>query len=114
MVKSNAADGSRELSPSRGTIIKIVVALPADRTKTGTLTLQDDDRETVAGPYTALGKADNEWSAKMGNLSRDSTEPYGDTPTGTYDVVGYKETGSGAYSDHSYGGNGAIANPDVG
>src|SRR5579859_7744671 len=93
---------------------RIVVELPKDRTQAGTLELQDDSGKTVAGPFDVLGKADNQTATSHGNPDRDPAMPYGDTPTGSYDVSGYKATGNEQYSAHSYGTSGAIALDPVG
>ncbi len=87
----------------------IEVRLHSDRTKTGTLHLNDDSGTVLAGPYTVLGKSDTQIAEEYGNPSRDPTQPYGDTPTGVYEVAGYKTTGTHHYPAHSYGHFGAIA-----
>jgi hypothetical protein len=88
---------------------EIVVDLPTDRTHPGTLTIQDDDGNIIAGPFDALGKSDNQAAIGHGNPTRDPTQPYGDTPTGGYNSTGYVATGDGtAFPSHSYGPNGAI------
>jgi hypothetical protein len=55
--------------------MKIDIILPADRTKTGTLTLYGQDGHIIAGPYTVQGKG----TSNAGPLA-----PNGDTPTGDY------------------------------
>jgi hypothetical protein len=84
--------------------LRIVVELPLDRTKAGTLLLTDDAGNTLAGPYDVLGKSDNATAASHGNPSRDPLLPYGDTPEGIYDVSHAVATGAGTnFSEHSYG-----------
>ena len=89
--------------------LQIIVQLPLDRSKTGTLRLVDDAGNTLAGPYDVLGKADNGTAMSHGNSSRDPLQPYGDTPEGVYAVPRAIASGNGTpYSDHSYGPYGAL------
>jgi hypothetical protein len=69
----------------------IEVQLPQDRTKAGSVKLVDDQGKTIAGPFPALGKADGQTAAGKGNPSRSPTQPYGDTPTGTYKIEGFQQ-----------------------
>lgn len=64
--------------------IQIKVALFADRTKVGTLTVSNDTGLTLAGPFPAYGKADNQAAASRGNPTRNPLFSFGDTPTGGY------------------------------
>jgi hypothetical protein len=88
---------------------EIVVQLPLDRTKTGSLILVDDSGNTLAGPYDVLGKADNGTAVAHGNPNRDPLLPYGDTPEGIYGINRAVATGNGTvYTAHSYGPYGAL------
>jgi len=64
--------------------ILIDVQLPRDRTQTGSLSVSDDAGTALAGPFDALGKADNAAAKARGNPTRDPTRSFGDTPTGGY------------------------------
>jgi len=89
--------------------LQIVVQLPLDRTKTGTLRLIGDAGNTLAGPYDVLAKADNGTAMAHGNPNRDPLQPYGDTPEGVYSVPRAIAAGGGtSYSAHSYGPYGAL------
>jgi hypothetical protein len=65
----------------------ITILLPLDRTQPGTLSVLNSDGSAAFGPVACLGKADNGMAAQHGNVGRDSTKPYGDTPLGTYAAV---------------------------
>jgi hypothetical protein len=68
--------------------LAIRVQLPADRTKTGTLTLVNPGTGLVFfGPVPVLGRAARDKASAQGNPSGSSLKPYGDTPTGSYDVA---------------------------
>ncbi|BFO67410.1 hypothetical protein [Chryseobacterium sp. KCF3-3] len=55
--------------------MKIEVKLPIDRTKTGTLTLKNENGEVLAGPFSVQGK---------GTGGNDTMRENADTPTGEY------------------------------
>ncbi len=84
---------------------KLVVTLPDDRTKTGTLSLVDDEGNNLAGPFNALGMSDPSAAAANGNPNRTSTRYMGDFPNGTYSVAGVERMGRDSDSLHSYGPN---------
>lgn len=89
--------------------LQIVVDLPLDRTKTGSLRLVDDTGTTLAGPYDVIGKSDNGLAASHGNPSRNPLLPYGDTPEGVYAVSRAVVTGGETgYAERSYGPYGAL------
>jgi hypothetical protein len=76
---------------------RLIVTLPADRTKLGGAVL-DSEAITGLGTYTCLGKADEAMAKLHCNALRDPVLPYGDTPLGEYigtvvpasvDVEGY-------------------------
>jgi hypothetical protein len=60
--------------------------MPKDRMKPGILSLYDD-QGTKQHECLCLGKADNAAAAAAGNPSRVTTEPFGDTPIGTYETT---------------------------
>jgi hypothetical protein len=79
----------------------LMVSLPRDRTRTGTIELWPAAVFTVplpatpapaeplkprlnAGPFACLGKSDNEAAIDAGNPSRDPLRPFGDFPLGEY------------------------------
>jgi len=87
----------------------IVVKLPDDRTEYGTIQVEDDAGNVLAGPFPAYGKADNSRASNEGNPSRDPVRPYGDTPTGGYLLGAVEPTGAGTgFSEPTYGNAGAI------
>src|SRR5262245_23174974 len=65
---------------------EIVVTLPADRSKSGSIELRDGRGNTVAGPFPCLGLADRSAADAHGNHDRIPTLPYGNTPTGDYSI----------------------------
>ena len=65
--------------------------LPHDRSTPGRLALLTEDGAEVL-VCQALGKADNGGAAAHGNPTRDPIRPYGDCPTGTFDVTGWAAT----------------------
>lgn len=68
------------------------VSLPADRTSTGTLKLVHPGTGLVLfGPVPILGRA----ARRASNPSGDSLQPWGDTPTGNYDVPRIVGNGAG-------------------
>lgn len=73
--------------------------LPHDRTRTGTVVIEDGG-VVVAGPFVCYGKADNQEAAKHGNPDRDPTQPNGDHPTGSYQIAAIQHDKEPA---HSYG-----------
>ena len=100
---------------SVSTLGEIVVELPSDRQFAGRLTLKDNQGRTLAGPFNALGKADNAAAIAHRNAGRDPRLPYGDTPEGSYEVPRAIATGNGTtYPAHSYGTQGALALRPVG
>jgi hypothetical protein len=101
---------------------KIVVELPSDRNVDGSIRLEDDAGNVLAGPFPAKGKADQKTASDPSkrkviadrtlspNPQRDPTRSYGDTPLGNYRLKGIRVTGTGTkYSADSYGTEGLIA-----
>lgn len=87
----------------------ISINVPANRTQLGELSLLADDGTVIAGPFAAYAKADGHTATANGNPTRNPLLPFGDTPNGTYIVIGLEATGPGTTRDaHSYGPNGAI------
>lgn len=91
----------------------IRVELSTDRRQEGTLSLVDVRNpaapKKLAGPFVALGKSDNKTAADHANKDRDPLKPYGDTPTGEYEIPRLVSTGgTTAYKASSYGGEGAL------
>jgi hypothetical protein len=91
-----------------GTTIKII--LPNDRTKTGTLTLVDANTGLpLFGPVPVLGRAARNTATAHGNPSGDPLLPFGDTPTGTYNVPNIVRNGTGTTRPTiQYGESGSI------
>jgi len=90
--------------------LTIQVQLPSDRNKTGTLTLVDPASGlSLFGPVPVLGRAARNTAGMHGNPSGNSLQPYGDTPTGTYDVARIVGNGNGTSRPiAAYGQSGSI------
>lgn len=67
-------------------IVQIHIALPADRTRPGTLDLIVEGLVALRS-IPCLGKADNARAAAAKNRDRNPLLPYGDTPLGVYRAV---------------------------
>jgi hypothetical protein len=88
---------------------RVVVEVPSDRTKIGTIRLLADNGILIVGPFSVFAKADNRTASRNGNPSRNPLFPFGDTPTGRYRVPGLEATGPNTSRNaHSYGPHGAI------
>lgn len=87
----------------------LYVDLPRDRTKTGSIVLEDDLGRVLAGPFACYGKADDKEAGLQGNPKRDPRRPFGDTPYGTYSVTGFLPSGDGTtLTARQYGPAGVI------
>ena len=79
------------MSDSPGTLAVIEVVLWDDRTHPGTMVMLDGEPEEgglrLGGPWPVVGMADIAMAAAQGNDVRNSLLPFGDTPTGTYQVL---------------------------
>jgi len=91
-------------------VYSINVTVPSDRTKLGTLELLGPGGSVLAGPFWIYAKADNKTAKTNGNATRSPTQPYGDTPTGTFNITALSPSGPGtAYSDAGkFGPNGVF------
>ncbi len=72
----------------------IKIELPKNRYEDGKLWLCNSRGAQIMAAISCLGKADNARAIKANNKSRNSVEPYGDTPTGIYKkskIVIFKE-----------------------
>lgn len=68
--------------------LTIRVELPADRTRTGTLKVVDPiTGVTLFGPVPVLGRAARNRASQEGNPNGDPLRPFGDTPTGVYNIA---------------------------
>lgn len=96
-------------SSAQGVDLVIRVEMSTDRDQIGSLFLETASGRRLAGPFPAYGRSDNRTADAHGNRARDPTRPFGDTPTGTYEVPRAVATGPGtAYVPRSYGPNGAL------
>lgn len=103
--------GALATSRAAADVVNLVikVELSSDRDQTGSLRLQTVAGATLAGPFSVYGRSDNSKAAAHGNPNRDPTQPYGDTPTGTYEIPRAIATGGAtSYGSRSYGPNGAL------
>jgi hypothetical protein len=64
--------------------MKIIALLPDDRSKLGSLSLYNDDGDTLAGPLACDGQSDLSAAIEAGNPSRNPTKAFGNTPLGEY------------------------------
>jgi hypothetical protein len=74
-----------------------------DRCLVGSLQVFDDAGVLVFGPLDCLGRADSQDALLHGNPARDSTRPFGDTPTGDYQPVQLVTHSNGESDLHMYG-----------
>lgn len=86
------------------------IKLPADRKKTGTLTLVDPlTGLPLYGPVPVLGRAARDTAKAKGNPSGNPLLGYGDTPTGSYRIVNILANGPGTTRPvEKYGQSGSI------
>lgn len=78
----------------RGPLLLVAILRP-DRKAVGALSLVRVEGSIVAGPWPALGKADNETAAAHRNPSRDPLLPFGDHPEGRYRITRAVDTEGG-------------------
>jgi len=74
---------------------KIVVVLNANRDKPGSLRILDANGRTLLGPVPVLGRAADNDAELAGNPKRNRLFKNGDTPLGTYKVLGIARTDEG-------------------
>jgi lipoprotein-anchoring transpeptidase ErfK/SrfK len=83
--------------------MRVEVTLAKNRMQVGKLQAYDDAGQPVLGPVNCLGRADAGDAKLHGNPERNSLRPFGDTPTGYYNVV-RMVSHHGSESDiHTYG-----------
>jgi hypothetical protein len=80
--------------------VKISSYLPADRWKTGSITVTDESGILLLGPVLARGNADSQIATDHMHPTRDPKKVDGDHPTGTYRVIHIEANKPPA---HSYG-----------
>ena len=61
---------------------RLVIKLPRDRDRCGTLTLNDARGRRVCGPFAVAGRSSDFLAAANGNPGRNPLLRFGDTPTG--------------------------------
>jgi hypothetical protein len=90
--------------------LTIRVQLPANRLRTGTLSVIDPlTGVPLFGPVPVLGRAARDRAGQAGNPGGDPLRPYGDTPTGGYRIVNIVANGPGTSRPVlNYGQSGAI------
>lgn len=89
-------------------MLRIVIKLPGNRDKPGTIHLENGRGEVVAGPFPALGRAADNVATAHGNPHRIRTRQFGDTPLGTWRVTGWLPNGDARHPESSYGMHGRI------
>jgi hypothetical protein len=95
-----------ELNPQAGAL-RVCVVLPLDRGRLGSIVVQDARGHIVGGPWSACGKANPRLGAEHNNPECDWHFPYGDTPSGNYEVTRALAPGS-AEAGHVPGAFGAL------
>jgi hypothetical protein len=63
---------------------RLVIRLPKNRDRYGSLSLHDSAGGVVEGPFPAIGRASSVRAVRAGNPDRLPTKPFGDTPLGLY------------------------------
>lgn len=88
--------------------MNLLIRLPHDRTKLGTIQMLTQDG-TILVSAECLGKSDNAFAAAQGNPTRDPKKRGGDLPYGSYkcDATRFHEHVSEG-DEHSYGPHGYI------
>lgn len=74
-----------------------------DRKLPGTGQIVDENGEVVLGPWSCLGCCDSVAAAAHGNPTCDPLKPWGNTPTGDYQILGLWNHGTLEANLHSYG-----------
>jgi len=101
------------LSLQRKSKVKLTlkIKLPADRKKTGTLTLVDPlTGLPIYGPVPVLGRAARDSAKANGNPAGNPLLHYGDTPTGSYRIANILTNGTGTTRPvEKYGQSGSIS-----
>lgn len=87
---------------------KISIQLTPDRTVGGLLLLYDSVGNQVGNGLSVLGKAAINTATVNGNPTCDPNQPFGDTPTGTYNFIAITDFVPPYDNPHSYGINGVI------
>lgn len=88
--------------------MRIEIVLNPDRMRPGTLSVFDEAGALSLGPLPCLGRADNSMAAKHGNRSRSPLLPFGDTPTGGWQVVQHVPPSAEGMVERTYGPHGAL------
>jgi hypothetical protein len=63
---------------------RLVIRLPKNRDRYGSLALHDSAGGVIEGPFPAIGRASSVLALRAGNPDRLPTKPFGDTPLGLY------------------------------
>ncbi len=94
---------------------RIVVRLPENRDRPGTIHLENNLGLIVAGPFPVLGRSNSRDAGRSNNPSRDPLRPFGDTPAGQWLVSGWIPTGTGTSRPvDSFGPHGALTMEGLG
>ncbi|MYM28345.1 hypothetical protein GTP58_08415 [Duganella sp. CY15W] len=72
---------------------QLCIHLPINRDYEGEIWLEDGEGRILLGPFPISGRVADTIAAEHKNPTRDPLLPYGDPPTGTYKLVGIRETG---------------------
>jgi hypothetical protein len=82
---SIAADAQRpDGYPDAAAANRLIIRLPKNRDRYGSLSLHDAAGGIIEGPFPAIGRAGSGLARGAGNPDRLPTRPFGDTPLGTY------------------------------
>jgi hypothetical protein len=84
-------------------VYTIVFALRKNRPTPGDACVVDGDGVVHLGPWECLGCCDSVAAAQHGNASCDPLKPWGNTPTGDYEIQELLNHGALEANIHSYG-----------
>jgi len=78
--RNAAADHLQDATAAK----RLVIRLPKNRDRYGSLALHDSAGGIIEGPFPAIGRASSVLAIRAGNADRLPTRPFGDTPLGLY------------------------------
>lgn len=91
------------------TMYRLCISLPVNRDYEGDIWLESQDGGVILGPLSVSGRVADTIAAEHKNAMRNPLLPYGDPPTGTYKITGFRETGEASkLRNDLYGQLGAI------
>ncbi len=94
--------------PDTAAVNRLVIRLPKNRNRYGSLSLHDSAGGVVEGPFPAIGRASSILAIQAGNPDRVSTRPFGDTPLGIYRLRRLESAPNSPKSLASHGPHGRL------